>query len=315
MNNDNNIILDIVYTYVDCNDKKWLKQKKKDCNNNSICRFNSDLNEIKYSVYSVEKYFKNQFRNIYFVTNNGKLPKCIKPKDNYIPILYSDLLGYRTYNSTVIESCLHKIEGLAEHYLYFNDDFILMRKLKISDFIEKNTGKLIWYKESNRLFNIALKYPSIVSKFIKIFFYDIDNGCIESRDRIYEILNIKDKIDGQIGHNPHIYKKSMVEKICKKYKDEIIKNKNRIIRSGDDFPINDIFCFYYLKKNKIIFSNKYKTKILIQLDNNFTSKILNRLDNSHFLCIEDTRQINKIDNYVKHLLDKKFKKIKDIETI
>ena len=42
-----------------------------------------------------------------------------------------------------------------------------MRKLKISDFIEKDTGKLIWYKESNRLFNIALKYPSIASKFIK----------------------------------------------------------------------------------------------------------------------------------------------------
>ena len=38
MNKNDNIILDIVYTYVDGNDKKWLKQKKKDCNINRFCR-------------------------------------------------------------------------------------------------------------------------------------------------------------------------------------------------------------------------------------------------------------------------------------
>tara|TARA_Y100000590_G_scaffold65003_1_gene70190 strand:+ start:2055 stop:3002 length:948 start_codon:yes stop_codon:yes gene_type:complete len=315
MNKNDNIILDIVYTYVDGNDKRWLKQKKKDCNINSVCRYNSDLDEIKYSVYSVEKYFKNQFRNIYFVTNNGKLPKCIKPKDNYIPLLYSDLVGYRTYNSTVIEANLHKIEGLAEYYLYFNDDFILMRKLKKSDFIEKKTGKLIWYKESNKLFNFAIKYPNITSNTVKFFFNKSDSGCIESRDRIYNLLNIKDKIDGQIGHNPHIYKKSMVIKICTKFNDELIKNKDRIIRSEDDFPMNDIFCFYYLKKNKIIFTDKYKTKILAQFDNIIFSKIYNHLDNSHFLCVEDVRKEKKIDSNVKKILDKKFKKIKDMEII
>lgn len=36
MENNKNIIIDIVYTYVDFNDKKWLKQKMKDCHIHKI---------------------------------------------------------------------------------------------------------------------------------------------------------------------------------------------------------------------------------------------------------------------------------------
>lgn len=311
MENDKKVIIDIVYTYVDFTDKKWLKQKMKDCNikNKGTLnyRYNSNLEEIKYSVYSIEKYFKNKFRNIYFVTNNGKLPNCISPKDNYIPILDSDLVGYRTYNSTVIEANLHKIKGLSEYYLYFNDDMILMKKLKISDFIDKKTNKLIWYKETNKLFNLATIKSNIVSSILKIF-TNADNGTIESRIRIYKMLKIDN--NSQMGHNPRIFKKSMVEKVCNKFKKEINKNIDRIIRSEKDFPFSDAFLFYFLKKNNIIFTDKYKTKILVQFDNKIISRIYNHMGDYHFLCIEDTREKNEIDKNVKRLLDKRFKNCK-----
>jgi hypothetical protein len=310
MESNKNIIIDIVYTYVDFNDKKWLKQKIKDCNIKNKeklnYRYNSNLEEIKYSVYSVEKYFKNKFRNIYFVTNNGKLPKCITPKDTYIPILDSELVGYRNYNSTVIEANLHKIKGLSEYYLYFNDDMILMKKLKISDFIDKNTNKLIWYKETNKLFNLATIKSNIVSSILKIF-TKADSGTIESRNRIYKMLKIDN--NSQMGHNPRIFKKSMVEKLCNKFKTEINKNIDRIIRSEKDFPFSDAFLFYFLKKNNIIFTDKYKTKILVQFDNKIISRLYNHMCDYHFLCIEDTRDKNEIDKNVKRLLDKKFKNI------
>ena len=72
--------IDIVFTWVDYKDKEWIKKKNQDaikCNNNVMHnnnRYNSYLNEIKYAVRSIEKYFKNKYRNIYFVTNTGKLP-------------------------------------------------------------------------------------------------------------------------------------------------------------------------------------------------------------------------------------------------
>ena len=37
-----------------------------------------------------------------------------------------------TFNSCAIESQLHRIPGLAECYLYLNDDFFLLRPLQAS---------------------------------------------------------------------------------------------------------------------------------------------------------------------------------------
>lgn len=43
-----------------------------------------------------------------------------------------------TFNSVTIESALHRIPGLAECYLYFNDDFLLMSDCQPSDFFTEN---------------------------------------------------------------------------------------------------------------------------------------------------------------------------------
>ena len=86
------MIIDIVFTWVDYKNKEWIKKKNQDaikCNNivkyNNNNRYNSNLNEIKYAVRSIEKYFKNKYRNIYFVTNTGELPSFLKPFENLIP--------------------------------------------------------------------------------------------------------------------------------------------------------------------------------------------------------------------------------------
>ena len=38
------------------------------------------------------------------------------------------------FNSRSIETKIHHIPGLAEHFIYFNDDMILLRKVSKSDF-------------------------------------------------------------------------------------------------------------------------------------------------------------------------------------
>jgi len=56
--------VDIVFTWVDYKDKEWIKKKNQDAiKYNNIVKdnnkYNSSLNEIKYAVRSIEKYFKN----------------------------------------------------------------------------------------------------------------------------------------------------------------------------------------------------------------------------------------------------------------
>jgi hypothetical protein len=43
-----------------------------------------------------------------------------------------------TFNSHVIEAYLHRIPGLAEHYIYFNDDFFLTAPAEPGDFFTPN---------------------------------------------------------------------------------------------------------------------------------------------------------------------------------
>jgi hypothetical protein len=301
--------IDIIFTWIDYKDKEWIKKKNQDaikCNNNVMHnnnRYNSQLKEIKYGIRSIEKYFKNKYRNIYFVTNTGKLPDFLKPRENLIPIHYEMLLGTTCYNSYTIESCLHKITGLSEYYIYFNDDMILNKKLHINDFITSD-GKLIWYSESNKIINIVNKYP-----FISKIYNLKDGGCNLSRQKTYKILKL-DRTPRPIAHSPRIFKKSLVEIFSNKFSKQINDQMHRKFRSSDDFCFIDAFCFYFEKNKLLEYRDDYKTKILCQFDNTIISKLINNLfdsiESSQFICVEDYRENNKYDEYCKKILDDKF---------
>jgi hypothetical protein len=301
--------IDIVFTWVDFNDVKWNKKRKKDMieckkvNNNN--RFNSNLNEIKYAVRSIEKYFKNKYRNIYFVTNTGKIPSFLKSCENLIPIYDEELLGTTSYNSCTIESCLHKIPGLSEYYLYFNDDMIISKELHIKDLITSD-GKLIWYSESNKIINLVNNYP-FISKIINFK----DGGCNLSRQKTYSLLKLKET-PKPISHSPKIFKKSLVEKFYHKFSKQIQDQMKRKFRSSDDFCLIDAFCFYYEKNKLLEYRNNFETKMLSQFDNIFMSNICNNIldtsniKNCNFICVEDYRENNNIDEYCKKILDDVF---------
>ena len=42
-----------------------------------------------------------------------------------------------TFNSNAIEASMHKIKGLSEHFVYFNDDMYLLKPTKPTDFFKK----------------------------------------------------------------------------------------------------------------------------------------------------------------------------------
>ena len=91
---------------------------------------------LRYWFRAVEKYapWVNQ---VYFVTC-GHVPKWLNmdaPKlhfvrhQDYIPEQYLP-----TFSSHPIELNLHRIEGLSEHFVYFNDDFYLTAPVQETDF-------------------------------------------------------------------------------------------------------------------------------------------------------------------------------------
>ena len=130
--------IDFVITWVDMDDPKWQAEfskyvcKEKSTKNGiSKARFR-DNGFLRYWFRGVEK-FSPWVRKIHFVTN-GQKPKWLDTNNPKIHLVnHEDFIPKQflpTYNSVVIERYIHKIQGLAEHFVYFNDDFYIINKVE-----------------------------------------------------------------------------------------------------------------------------------------------------------------------------------------
>lgn len=136
--------IDFVVTWVDGSDKSWQQEKSKydlaydsaevDDTNERY----RDWENLKYWFRGVEKYAP-WVRKVHFITW-GHLPIWLNtahPKLNivrhqdYIPAKYLP-----TFNSHTIEWNMHRIEGLCEQFVYFNDDIFLTGPVKAEDFFK-----------------------------------------------------------------------------------------------------------------------------------------------------------------------------------
>jgi|688.fasta_scaffold301846_2 hypothetical protein len=318
------MLLDIVYTYVDNTDSEWLDQKNKDKNNNIIeakfdieCRSNSNLNELLYSIRSLELYFKGMYDKIYIVSNNKILPKFLKNTDNIIMICDKELLGNTSYNSQAIESKIHEIPGLSEYYLYFNDDFILNGPVFLKDFL--NNGKLIWYEETNIIARLVKK--KIISKLYVSVISNKNKDTVHSA-RNYTKSIIKCYNNKQISHSCRIFKKSLVIKFYNKYSEYIDNLRLEKFRSEKTFCFVDAFCFWAEKNGHLILKNNYETALLVHNDApndayNFLTSLYNKVmikrifyNNSEykFLSILDSRKEPNCNKTLFLFLEEKYSK-------
>lgn len=134
--------IDFVVTWLDSTDPEWQKQyeyyKPNAKGDKSKARFR-DMNIFQYWFRSVEMYAP--WVHKVFLVTNGKFPEWINednPKlelvrhEDYIP---KECLP--TFNSCTIELNLHRIKGLSEHFVYFNDDIILNRPVAPDYYFKK----------------------------------------------------------------------------------------------------------------------------------------------------------------------------------
>ena len=121
--------IDFVVTWVDGNDPAWRKlynQYRPEKPLSDEARFR-EWDIFRYWFRAVERYAP--WVNKVFLTTNGTFPEWINeecPKlvlvrhEDYIPHEYLP-----TFNSTTIEMHMHRIKGLSQHFVYFNDDIFL----------------------------------------------------------------------------------------------------------------------------------------------------------------------------------------------
>ncbi len=134
--------IDFVMIWVDGNDPEWRQEKSKYDGkvitaSNSEVRFR-DWDNLQYWFRGVEKYAP-WVNKIHFVTW-GHLPDWLdttNPKLNIVK--HTDFIPEEylpTFSSHTIELNLHRIEGLSEQFVYFNDDMFLTAPAEPEDFFK-----------------------------------------------------------------------------------------------------------------------------------------------------------------------------------
>lgn len=138
--------IDLVYTWVDGSDPQWRRRKAAvtaEVYHDEVAsdaRFIS-RDELRYSLRSV--YLNAPWvRNIYIVTDQQRPSWLDTSAGNIFLVDHADIFSdpsvLPTYNSLAIESQLHRIDDLAEHFLYLNDDMFFGRPVLPQDFFLAN---------------------------------------------------------------------------------------------------------------------------------------------------------------------------------
>jgi len=162
--------IDIVYTWVNGSDprqQRLLRETKsrlkgevfiicnstqKEGENNctkdeeTASRF-QDNDELKYSLRSVEKFIP-WVNHIYLVTN-GQVPNWLNlthPKLTVVTHaeIFRNASHLPSFSSPAIESNIHRIPGLADRFIYFNDDTMIGNEVWPDDFYTQSAGQKIY---------------------------------------------------------------------------------------------------------------------------------------------------------------------------
>lgn len=243
--------IDFVLTWVDDSDPAWITEKNEYDKGNSLPTVRvRDWDFLLYWFRSVEKYAP-WVNKIHLVTW-GHIPKFLDVDNPKINIVNHEQIFEDKYlpifSTTALELSLHKIPGLSEQFVYFNDDMFINKPVKPDDFfvrgLPKDTGlmsPLLPVKEG--VAHIVLNDLQLVnqyfnrSSYLKNFwkFFNWRNGVSNLRSVILlpwnRIMGFYDQ------HLPLPLLKSRYREIWSKFPNEMNATIAHRFRSDSDYSV------------------------------------------------------------------------------
>lgn len=210
--------------------------------------------EIDYCVTSLLK-FAPWLRTIYIVTDNQRpllmdkiegsvFAQKVQVVDHSVIFSgYEDRLP--SFNSMAISSLLWRIPGLAEQFLYLNDDFVLIRPVAPDDFF--SDGKVVlrgrWKLldsviPGNRLVKTIRNLFSARNKKSRVSFWGLQQQCAELLGYRWCYF--------RLPHVPHAWRRSSWEQIFAQFPEAMLKNINSRLRSGDQYVPEGLSAHYHM---------------------------------------------------------------------
>lgn len=134
--------MDVVITYVNGQDPVWLQEYARHVNANIEAKRFRDWDTLRYLMRGIEVNMPFIRKVHLVVSGESQVPEWVN-RETVNVVLHKDIIPAEylpTFNCNPIEMHLHRIEGLDEEFLYFNDDMFPMKKCKATDFFRNGKG-------------------------------------------------------------------------------------------------------------------------------------------------------------------------------
>lgn len=241
----NTFEIDAVIAWVDGNDEnhrtklaEYVEDKSLLKSKGFLTRFN-EVNEIEYCIKSIQK-FAPYIRNIYIVTDE-QTPAFLKENPADYPnvkvidhkVIFEGYEQYLpTFNCYPIETLLFKIPGLAEHFVYFNDDMFLINECKPSDFFTDEGFPVLrgkWTAFGNNGFKDFLVKIGLKKKRISNISYK------KAHENSAKILGLQKYI--KLNHTPFPIRKSVFNEYFGQHENVLVENIRHRFRVPSFFMV------------------------------------------------------------------------------
>ena len=223
--------IDVVYTWVDGSDPAWrarrapfLPPEADDADAARELRYHS-RNELYYSVSSVVRRMP-WVRTIHVVTDR-QLPERVLREFPHVRVvdhaeIFPDPTVLPVFNSHAIEASLHRIPGLAEHFIYFNDDFLVSRPLSADVFFHGNGTPKFFPHGISLAHGELSEYPHL-------------QAAANNRRLLGEEFGLE--ITRGLLHAPYAHRKSVVAALEGRFPKDFAQTRASRFRSHTDISV------------------------------------------------------------------------------
>ncbi|MEV6595229.1 stealth conserved region 3 domain-containing protein [Actinoplanes sp. NPDC051346] len=237
--------IDVVYTWVDGGDPQWQARKAAALAENTWLGAASRLatnesryacrDELRYSLRSLHC-FAPWVNHVYLVTDDQVPPWLDTSHPGLTLVGHREIFGdtgrLPTFNSQAIESRLHRIPGLSEHFLYLNDDVFLGRPVSPELFF--TPGGLTRFFFSNALVDSAPRRPDDPPA---------DSAGKNNRELIRETFGRV--LTRKMMHTPHPSRRGVIAEIEQRFAEHVDATAGHQFRHPDDISLLSSLQQYY----------------------------------------------------------------------
>lgn len=300
--------IDLVYLWVNGNDPQWLAKRnacigKTEEKSAVNCdgRY-ADNDELKYSLRSIEKYAP-WLRRIFIVTDN-QVPVWLDTSNAKVRIVdHKEIMPdvcLPCFNSAVIEHFLYKIPGLAEHFIYANDDMFINKPVTPETFFGKDGLPIVRFnRRPFRKWTLLFK-EKVQGKRLSNYVQTIRNSAelVEKKYGKY--------YGGKTHHNIDAYLRSDYEHAAKVFEDEIRTTLPNHVRSENDIQRNIYSYVALAEKRAHLHYVTQRTSFRLHIQNESHYGKLERY-NPILFCMNDSQYAKDCDRKrAAAFLDKRF---------